>query len=57
MFQLKAHADNRSERERVECVEKCGQLSQDCFKQEVCQEALRQRIKDVESKVELYKYD
>ena len=47
--------DFSSENQRIECVEKCGQLSQDCFKQEVCQEALRERLKDIESKMEQYK--
>ena len=34
------------------CVEKCGQLSQECFKQEVGQETLREKIKDVEAKMD-----
>ena len=45
-----------SESQRIQCVEKCGQLSQECFKQEVCQETLRERIKEVEAKIISYKY-
>ncbi len=44
-----------SEKQRLVCVEKCGQLSQECFKQEVGQEALRDKIKEVESKMDSLK--
>ena len=37
------------------CVVKCGQLSQDCFKQEVGQEALRDKMKEVETKMDALK--
>lgn len=39
----------------MSCVDTCGQLSRDCFKQEVGQEALREKIKEIESKMEAQK--
>ena len=39
----------------MSCVEKCGELSQECFKQEVYQETLRERIKDIEARIDVYK--